>query len=99
MWICDDVERQGGQWKQREMMTLPVPSRVSHLYENRNRDVVTFLEIGVDIYISPIYRSMLSVSSPRAVFGPPSSFLIPHSLTMVQSPRSIIFVQKYILMA
>jgi hypothetical protein len=54
MWICDDVEHQGGQWKQRAMMTLPVPSRVSHLYDNRNRDVVTFLETGVDIYMNEV---------------------------------------------
>ena len=54
MWICDDVEHQGGQWKQRAMMTLPFPSRVSHLYDNRNRDVVTFLEIGVDIYMNEV---------------------------------------------
>jgi hypothetical protein len=55
MWICDDVEHQGGQWKQRAMMmTLPVPSMVSHLYDNQNRYVVTFLEIGVDIYMNEV---------------------------------------------
>ena len=33
--------------------------------------------------VVPIRRSMLLMSSPRAIFVPPSSFLVPHSLTMV----------------
>jgi hypothetical protein len=31
------------------MLTLPIPSKDRHLYENGNQDITTFLKTGVDV--------------------------------------------------
>jgi hypothetical protein len=49
MWICADVEHQGGQQKQREMMSLFILFGDHRLYGNGNQDTETFLGIGVEV--------------------------------------------------
>jgi len=49
VWIYVDIVHQGGQWKQRKMMTIFSMSKDHHLYGNGNQDTTTFLEIGVEV--------------------------------------------------
>jgi hypothetical protein len=47
--VCVDIEYQGGQQKQGEMMTLYVPSEIHHLYGNENQDTALVLKTDVEV--------------------------------------------------